>query len=178
MFSKGKGHRSDLSEEGIAPINAKKRRLDIHERIAAMTNASSGKRVLYILKIGAVNPSYLEKMDNEKMSAYRAYENCKREESGYVPKPKKDKAAALAEVSVTDPDLLPEFPAPFKSKEELRHSFDLMVSQVAKQNKLPILTKPNLNVAEDEVCYTVISRCTSCGNPVKVEIPKMVLQTA
>lgn len=156
--------------------DTKKRRPDIYERIAAMTNASSGKRVQYILKIGAVNPSYLQRMDMEKMSAYRAYENCVREEKGILPKPRQKKEPAA--VSAPDAEVLPEFPAPFKSKEELKHSFDIMVAQVAKQNKLPILSKPNLNVAADEVCYTVISMCTSCGNPVKVEIPKMVLQTA
>jgi len=166
----------DLDELEKESTGDKKRNPTTYDRIAAMTNASSGKRVQYILKIGAVNPKYLTRMDVEKMSAFRAYENCIREEKGILPKPRQKKEPVV--VSTPEPDVLPEFPAPFKSKEEIRHSFDLMVAQVAKQNKLPILTKHDLNVAEDEVCYTVIAICTSCGSPVKVEIPKMVLQTA
>lgn len=104
ILSKGRGHRSDLKDD-VEPTDGKKRRPTVYDRIAAMTGASSGKRVQQLIKVGDVNPHYLEHMEEEKASLSTAYLNCISEERGDLP----PAPAVKAPVFVKDITPVPEF---------------------------------------------------------------------
>ncbi|PZF72579.1 ParB/RepB/Spo0J family partition protein [Taibaiella soli] len=102
VLSKGKGYRSDLNEDEETESPENKRRENTYQKIAAMTGASSGKRVQYMLKIGDTNPLYFERMELDRMSLNSAYLNCKSEEKGEAPSAPKVKAPVFM-TSETDP---------------------------------------------------------------------------
>ena len=170
LFSKGQGWRSDLDanlgvgKDGDALLMEKKR-LSIHDKIAEMTNASSGSRVKYILKIGDVNPSYFDNMENEKMSASTAYLKCVAEE--------KQKANGSVntkkEAKQTSEKKKEKDSAAFK-----QHilKFDDFVDQGIKENQKKIYQTPDTIVAEDDNTFCVFSKCKICSSGMKVVLTK------
>ena len=170
IFSKGKGHRSDLKEQNT-DAERKKRRQVVYDKIAEMTNASSGKRVQYILKIGKVNPEYLERMVLDKMSLQTAYLNCIAEERGDAPEPPTVKA----------PVYLSNTTGTYPFEKSIDTNTPANINELTTGSAAADVTKPpiidgktiNKNIAiksEENEDGIVTCICTHCGQETVVNV--------
>ena len=60
--------------------------LNIYQRVGLKLGIKP-TRVQYIKKVGDVNPSYFEMIDSGRMPLYKAYSDCKKAESNFMPPP-------------------------------------------------------------------------------------------
>ena len=92
IFSKGRGRRMDLieltnddaEEAGISEDETKKRRETVYDVIGRMCGVSRN-RVMYVIKVGRINPWHFERIEKERYALYAAYLDCLAEEKGEEP---------------------------------------------------------------------------------------------
>jgi hypothetical protein len=114
IFSKGKGRRMDLieltnddaEETGISEEETKKRRETVYDVIGRMCGVSRN-RVMYVIKVGRINPWHFERIEKERYALYAAYLDCLAEEKGEEP----SVPPAKAPMYESDPTQAPAYDA-------------------------------------------------------------------
>ncbi len=163
LFSKGKGHRTDvygIDEEDWE--QEKKRRITVYDRIATMTNASSGKRVQGILKVGNVKPELLRIMEADKMSLYAAFLKC------MPPKVKKP-------ATTSNDTGVPKFTVPTITA-DAQKKFDMSLEEALAAARNAIVKTDDYYVTEEGDKLVVYSFCQNCGVASKIPVSKELLQ--
>jgi hypothetical protein len=163
IFSKGRGHRSDLEEltdpdaeeTGIGEDEQKKRRATVYEVIAKMCGISK-HRVQYLLKVGRVNPWHFERIEKERYPLYAAYLDCRSEETGEEP-PVPTAKTPVYESDVTEAPVYAE-PTPTIGKiadEEYEALFDEDEQQCPGSSEEAPYNQPDATQEEGLVSITV-----------------------
>ena len=132
-----------------------------------MTNANSGKRVQYILKVGSIDPTYLQRMEVEKMSLHRAFLKCTDRDN---PKPVKVKKPA----TVSTQTETPKHSAPTSTADTERASFDEFIEDEIIENAKLRTPTVDFTSDPDNVVFCIV--CKNCGVKNRTMVSKEILQ--
>jgi hypothetical protein len=162
---KGQGYRSDITEkeleEGAIGVDGK--RLNIYERIGKELFLT-GNRVKHIRKIGLINSEHFERIEVSRFTLYQAYQECLKQEKGYLP----EVPSVKAPVYYTTSTGTPVFSEPTTTADaEVVNDHD----ETANSHN-PMGEKPATTPESEELFVTVISTCPHCGEEITLKINK------